>query len=121
MHPKKPAGAKVQGAKVQIVKDGPYMVSGGLPLTTQTIGTNSAGESVKWIAGQEYPVQATYALCRCGQSAKKPFCDGSHAKVRFNGTETASREPYQKQAKIMEGPTLSLTDVEQLCAFARFC
>src|ERR1700728_5423270 len=108
-------------AKVQIAKDGPYMVFGGLPMRKQTIGTNSAGESVKWIAGQAYPVQATYALCRCGQSAKKPFCDGSHVKVKFDGTETASREPYQKQATITQGPTLSLTDVENLCAFARFC
>jgi CDGSH-type Zn-finger protein len=112
---------RASNAKVQIAKDGPYIVSGGLPMSKQTIGTNSEGESVKWIAGQTYAVQATYQLCRCGQSAKKPFCDGSHAKVGFDGTETASREPYQSQAKVMQGPVLSLTDVEQLCAFARFC
>src|ERR1700694_5356661 len=68
---------KASNAKVQIAKDGPYMVSGGLPMSKQTIGSNSAGESVKWIAGQAYALQASYALCRCGQSAKKPFCDGS--------------------------------------------
>src|ERR1700730_10100952 len=112
---------KASNAKVQIVKDGPYMVSGSLPMSKLTMGTNSAGESVKWIAGQTYAAQAAYQLCRCGHSAKKPFCDGSHAKVGFDGTETASREPYQSQAKVMQGPTLSLTDVEQLCAFARFC
>jgi CDGSH-type Zn-finger protein len=112
---------KAPDAKVQIIKNGPYMVTGGLPLKKQTIGTNSAGESVKWIEGQSYPAQATYALCRCGQSAKKPFCDGSHAKVGFDGTETASRETYQKQAEVTQGPTLSLADVKQLCAFARFC
>jgi len=112
---------RASNAKVQIAKDGPYMVSGNLPLNEQTIGTNSAGESVKWIAGKAYPPQAAYALCRCGQSATKPFCDGSHAKVKFNGTETASREPYQRQAKVMQGSHMSLTDVESLCAFARFC
>jgi CDGSH-type Zn-finger protein len=112
---------KASNAKIQIAKDGPYMVSGALPMSKQTIGTNSAGESVKWIAGQAYPVLATYALCRCGQSATKPYCDGTHKKIKFDGTETASREPYQRQAKVMQGPTLSLTDVEQLCAFARFC
>jgi CDGSH-type Zn-finger protein len=116
MIPQKPTNAKIQ-----IVKDGPYLVSGNLPMKRQTIGTNSTGESVKWIEGRTYPDQATYALCRCGQSAKKPYCDGTHAKVRFDGTETASRETYQKQASVMRGPTMSLTDVEVLCAFARFC
>jgi CDGSH-type Zn-finger protein len=112
---------KTASTKVQIVKDGPYMVSGSLPMSRQTIGTNSAGESVKWIEGQAYPEQTTYALCRCGQSANKPYCDGSHTTVRFDGTETASRDAYQKQASITQGPTMSLTDVEALCAFARFC
>jgi CDGSH-type Zn-finger protein len=112
---------KASNAKVQIAKDGPYLVSGGLPLSKQTIGANSEGESVKWVAGRAYPAQASYALCRCGHSANKPFCDGSHNKAKFDGTETASREPYQKQAKVLQGPVLSLTDAEQLCAFARFC
>jgi CDGSH-type Zn-finger protein len=108
-------------AKVQIDKDGPYIVSGNLPLSKEIIGTNQAGESVKWKQGQKFPAQAQYALCRCGLSANKPFCDGSHAKAGFDGTETASRKPYLDQAKIMRGPAMSLTDVERLCAFARFC
>jgi CDGSH-type Zn-finger protein len=112
---------KAPGAKVQITKNGPYLVTGELPLRKETIGTNSGGESVKWVEGKPLPAQAAYALCRCGQSANKPFCDGSHAKVGFDGTETASREPYEKQAKVMQGRSLSLTDVEKLCAFARFC
>src|SRR5271165_690099 len=109
------------GPAVQIAKNGPYLVTGRLPLQKQTIGTNSAGESVTWIEGEAYPASAAYSLCRCGHSAKKPFCDGSHAKVGFDGTETASRESYERQATQMRGPTLSLTDAEQLCAFARFC
>jgi CDGSH-type Zn-finger protein len=107
--------------KVKITADGPYMVTGGLPLRRETIGTNSADESVKWIEGQPHSSPSTYALCRCGHSQKKPFCDGSHSRVGFDGTETASREPYRQQAKLMQGPTLSLTDAEGLCAFARFC
>ena len=35
---------------------------------------------------------------------KKPFCDGTHAKVGFDGTETASRESYVDQAKVLDGP-----------------
>ena len=108
-------------AKVQIVKDGPYMVSGHLPLSKQSIGTNAAGESVKWVQGTAIATQAQYALCRCGKSANKPFCDGSHTKVGFDGTETASREPYQDQATVIPGPSMSLTDAQSLCAFARYC
>jgi CDGSH-type Zn-finger protein len=108
-------------AKIQITKDGPYLVSGDLPLSEQWIATNAEGESLEYREGKKYPAQAQYALCRCGQSANKPFCDGSHKKVQFDGTETASREPYLKQAKTTEGPTMLLTDQENLCAFARFC
>jgi len=108
-------------AKVQITKNGPYVVSGILPLSKEIIGTNADGESVKWERGRIYPPQAQYALCRCGHSANKPFCDGTHAKVGFDGTETASRKPYLNQAKVMRGPTMSLTDVESLCSSARFC
>ena len=111
----------VAAAKVQITKNGPYRISGNLPLSQEVIGANTAGESVKWEHGQEYPLQAKYVLCRCGHSANKPFCDGTHAKIGFDGTETASRQLYREQAKVIRGPTMSLTDVESLCSFARFC
>jgi CDGSH-type Zn-finger protein len=107
--------------KVVVTKDGPYMVSGSVPLAKQTIVSDAAGDSQEWRAGESLPAQASYALCRCGHSKNKPYCDGTHAKVRFDGTETASREPYLQQAQLTEGPTLSLTDAEALCAFARFC
>jgi len=108
-------------AKIEITKDGPYLVSGGLPLSEQRIVTNAEGESLDYQKGKAYPAKPQYALCRCGQSGDKPFCDGSHKKVKFDGTETASREDYLKQAETTDGPVLSLTDVENLCAFARFC
>jgi CDGSH-type Zn-finger protein len=107
--------------QIKVTKDGPYLVSGGLPLNEQWIVTNAEGDSLEYRAGKKFPTQPQYALCRCGQSANKPFCDGTHAKVRFDGTETASHEPYVRQAKTIDGPTLRLTDQENLCAFARFC
>ena len=112
---------KPVGAKVKISKNGPYFVSGNLPLHKETIGTNEGGESTTWKKGQHYPAQEQYALCRCGRSPNKPFCDGTHAKVGFDGSETASRQPYIEQAEVIRGPTISLTDVESLCVFARFC
>jgi CDGSH-type Zn-finger protein len=107
--------------KVQITRNGPYRVTGGLPLGKEAIGANAEGDSVEWIPVHQYPLQSQYSLCRCGKSAHKPFCDGTHAKVGFDGTETASRAPYLEQAARTEGPAMSLTDAESLCAGARFC
>jgi CDGSH-type Zn-finger protein len=104
-----------------VTDNGPYLVSGSVPIARQTIVADGEGNSVSWRQGESYETKATCALCRCGQSADKPFCDGSHARVGFEGAETASREPYLRQAGVQEGPTLMLTDAEPLCAFARFC
>jgi CDGSH-type Zn-finger protein len=108
-------------ARVVVSKDGPYLVTGSPPLSRQTIGTDSEGGSEAWREGEKLATRASYVLCRCGHSNDKPFCDGSHSRVGFDGTETASREPYLRQAKVLEGPTLSLSDAESLCAFGRFC
>lgn len=102
-------------------KNGPYLVSGGIPLVKQTIGIDKEGIPNEWRAGDGYNSRENCALCRCGQSKNKPFCDGAHARVNFDGTEAASREPYLNQAKEVDGPALRLTDIEILCASARFC
>lgn len=104
-----------------IAKDGPYLVSGDLPIDKQIIGIGKDGEPDRWIKGKEYPAKGSCALCRCGQSKNKPFCDGMHAKVGFDGKENASRKPFDKQAQVMDGPTLRLKDAPALCARARFC
>ena len=109
------------GAQIEVTKDGPYLVNGGVPLAEQWIETNAAGESLDYREGKTFPTSQQYALCRCGHSGNKPFCDGTHKKVSFDGEETASRVPYSERAQTIEGPTMLLTDVENLCAFARFC
>jgi CDGSH-type Zn-finger protein len=113
--------SRTRPARVVVSNNGPYLVSGGVPLARQTIVADSEGGSQSWQEGPPIPAQERYALCRCGHSKSKPFCDGTHAKVGFDGTETASREPYREQAERMQGPALDLTDAEALCAFARFC
>jgi CDGSH-type Zn-finger protein len=107
--------------QIRITLDGPYLVSGGVPLAKQQIVANADGESVDWREGEIYPTQPKYALCRCGLSAKKPYCDGTHAREDFDGTETASREAFTDQAERMTGPTMDLLDAPSLCASARFC
>jgi len=108
-------------ARVTIAKDGPYLVAGAVPLALQTIAADADVNSQGWREGRTVEAPESYALCRCGHSRKKPFCDGSHVKARFDGTETASREPFLKQAKFVEGPDLILADAESLCAYGRFC
>lgn len=68
----------IDGACVTITpcKDGPLLVRGDVRLLTQQ------GERI------DAPGK-TIALCRCGRSAIKPFCDGSHKAAGFR----ASSEP----------------------------
>jgi len=107
--------------RIKVTKNGPYLVSGNVPLVKQIIVTDKQGFSLKWKEGQEYPAKESYSLCRCGHSKNMPYCDGSHAKVGFDGTETASCEPYIEQAEEFEGPEITLTDAKSLCVHARFC
>jgi CDGSH-type Zn-finger protein len=106
--------------KIKVSKNGPYLISGGIPISKQIITTDSEGTPIEWRAGTEYPSQKC-AFCRCGQSKNKPFCDGTHVKVGFDGTETASQELYLNQPEEIDGPTLKLIDIQELCASARFC
>jgi len=107
--------------KITIKKDGSYIVSGSVLLSKEIISCDDDRHPVKYVLGDKYPVQETYALCRCGYSKGKPFCDGTHIKKTFNGTEIASREKYIKEAKKIEGPNLILYDQESLCSSMRFC
>jgi len=106
--------------QVRVTQDGPYVVTGGVPLFRMSIGIDRRGESASWRRGRRYPLLPTYRLCRCGRSATPPFCDGSHA-AGFRGTETASRRAYDEIARRLKGPGMVLQDAPELCASARFC
>lgn len=106
---------------IKVTENGPYLVTGNVPLAEQIIQVDSDGESNGWQDGKKYPGQESYKLCRCGKSINKPFCTGMHLITRFNGEETAGNKPYSEHAITYEGPELTLTDAEDLCASARFC
>ena len=107
--------------RIKVTKNGPYIVSASIPLGEKIIVSDAEGISYEWREGKKYPLQQKYALCRCGQSKNKPFCDGTHMKVNYNGTETARKGPYLDQAKEFTGPVLDLTDAPTMCVHARFC
>lgn len=107
--------------RVTVSKDGPYVVTGPVPLLDQVIVVDAEGGSESWKEGEHYRAPPNFALCRCGHSNKKPFCDGTHKTAGFDGTETANRAPYLEQAGMIDGPALALSDAESMCAFGRFC
>ena len=69
--------------RVTVAKDGPLTFRGPVEL----VGAD--GE-----AWQDVPAGTALALCRCGRSAKKPFCDGSHRGAGFDSAPTPEDQPY---------------------------
>lgn len=104
--------------EIRITENGPYLVSGRIPLEECALVNENGLMVLKTIRTIE--TDETYALCRCGNSMNAPFCDGSHEAVSFDGSERASREPYRERAGILEGPEINLLD-DNRCAYARFC
>ena len=64
-------------AEIKVRENGPYLVIGD----DVTL--------VDW-NGARYPIaRRPFALCRCGASKNRPFCDGSHKTVGFEAAEAA--------------------------------
>lgn len=63
---------------IDIVENGPLIVNGAVELKDSD--------------GTAYPAKQRMALCRCGASTTKPFCDGTHSKIGFQAAERAVPE-----------------------------
>lgn len=109
---------KKMNAKIKVLKNGPYLVTGSVKLSEKIITTKGKGYVYK--EGRALPQGEKYTLCRCGKSKNPPFCDGAHGKNNFNGAETASNASFEDRAELLEGADLDLWD-DHRCAFARFC
>ena len=64
--------------KIETIRNGPYIVTGEVELIDAD--------------GNKFPVEKRMALCRCGASTEKPFCDGTHSKIGFKAAEKAVPE-----------------------------
>jgi CDGSH iron-sulfur domain-containing protein 3 len=65
--------------KITALDNGPYLVKGPV-LLLDTEGNEFRAE------------RATVALCRCGESTTKAFCDGTHSRIGFRAAQRAVRE-----------------------------
>lgn len=74
-HQHRPAGDQALPVTVRPLDDGPLHVEGSLRVVDP--------DGNAYDLDDRLPVY----LCRCGSSARKPFCDGSHAKVGFSAAE----------------------------------
>ncbi|MCK5671260.1 CDGSH iron-sulfur domain-containing protein [Candidatus Bathyarchaeota archaeon] len=64
--------------RIRVTVDGPYIVTGNVPLSKMVIETDEEGYPIRWREVEKYPQRKSYALCRCGKSKNKPYCDGVH-------------------------------------------
>jgi CDGSH-type Zn-finger protein len=115
------AGEVAPAFRIRVEKDGPYVVEGGVPLLRKSIVYSEWGEPLTWRTGERIPTSGAYRLCRCGGSGRKPFCDGTHRKIHFDGEETATTEPSASRQKRFEGTQITMTDDRPLCVHAGFC
>ncbi len=94
-----------QTASIECKPNGPYLVRNLENLR------NSSGGSV--------PTKPVLALCRCGGSASKPFCDGTHQRNGFSGSRLVDgsadkRDSYHAQR-------ITIHDNREICAHAGYC
>ena len=115
----------VDAPRIVIQENGPYEVTGEPVLTKRAQSESIHGEPLEWdLVGTEdadYKRRKQYLLCRCGQSNAKPYCDGTHEKIDFDGTLTASPQPSPGRRTTTEGEGITLTDDPTLCEHAGFC
>lgn len=109
--------------KIVVQENGPYLVKGALKLIRKGEIVSEHGEPMAWNKTQALDVEETYELCRCGQSSNKPFCDGTHKKVDFDGTETAKTNTTAERQKVYQGSgeKIRVKRDYSLCMSAGFC
>jgi CDGSH-type Zn-finger protein len=105
---------------IAALPNGPLRVSGDIPLYRRRPIETEAGEPVGWQTSDRLETRERYALCRCGQSANKPFCDGTHNTCGFESAGGATGT-YGERAKVLGGIQVTVYDDRSICTHAGFC
>lgn len=107
---------------IQIKDNGPYRVSGSVPLGRTAQVETEHGEPVGWVPDEPMDdADDVYKLCRCGGSKDKPFCDGSHRTNGFDGTETAPRSTITERRYEFPAGEGSVSFDLATCEHAGYC
>ncbi len=85
--------------------NGPYLVTGVEKLLDSR--------------GQALTCRPAMALCRCGGSANKPFCDGTHARIGFESSKIEERVPDRLDR--YDGNDIKVEDNRGICQHSGFC
>lgn len=76
-------------------------------------------DDLKDSRGNRIPTEATIALCRCGGSAKKPFCDGTHKKNGFSDAKLADGSADKRES--YPARRITIHDNRAICSHAGYC
>ena len=98
------ADKRATDVKITPLKDGPLLVTGLTRLS------NSKGA---------LEAQPKTALCRCGASKRKPFCDGSHTAAGFSGAKLDTRTEDRRDSYV--GREITVHDNRGTCSHAGLC
>jgi CDGSH-type Zn-finger protein len=114
--------ADEKGMWIVVSVDGPYTVHGNVPLVRKVQVVSEYGEPLTWKKEGTLATPRTYALCRCGRSGSKPFCDSAHLRAHFNGSETADPRPIVERQVLHAGSTgIVVRRDYSLCTESGFC
>jgi len=103
-----PEQRRFTGTHVMVVPHGPYLMRGDI--------------AVFDTAGQLQLRNGVCVLCRCGGSRTKPFCDGTHARIGFDGTESADHRPMAERRRAYPTPDgVTVYDDRSRCAHFGQC
>jgi len=90
---------------IDISDNGPFIITGLEKLR------NSRGEMIE--------CKEKMALCRCGGSSNKPFCDGTHSKNGFSGERMSEKNIHNERS--YEGKDITINDNRTICSHSAEC